>query len=218
MPRQAPLSLLAATLALACGPAIRHDLGAVQQSAITFDDMCNLQEYFDQRVESHAQPLRVMNEQSTETTREERDEQGVLRPVVMGEGTYVLATRTDRVRFHRLLRDEYRRLPPMGFTGPEQQVRVKVSWWQAGGIRRVRAGTDIEVSAEEGSWTLPPHPCVGEFLFGQPAYVMRRCFLESQRARAAGQIPGPCSIRPDEPPPAATDAGVAGAGSDVPAG
>ena len=51
MPRHAPLPILAATLTLACGPTIRRDLGALRQSAITFDDMCQLQEYFDQRIE-----------------------------------------------------------------------------------------------------------------------------------------------------------------------
>jgi hypothetical protein len=221
MPRPAALFAFA-LLALSCGPAIRRDLGGVMQSAITFDDMCHLQEYFDQRLESHARPLRVVNEQSTETTREERDEHGVMRPVVMGEGTYVLATRTDRVRFRRLLREEYRRLPEMTLTRPEQTVRVKVAWWQAGGIRRIRAGEDVELATGDESWTLPPHPCVGEFLFGEPAYVMRRCFQEAQRARSAGQIPGPCSVGPVEAPPADADAAAPADASapaaDAPAG
>lgn len=218
MPRTLLLLPLVAA-AISCGPTVRHDFGGVMQSAITYDDMCHLQDYFDQRVESRARPLRAVNEQSTETTREERDEHGVMRPVVMGEGTYVLATRTDRLRFRRLLRDEYRRLPEMHLTGSEETVRVKVTWWQSGGIRRVRAGEDIEVSAGADAWRLPPHPCVGEFLFGEPAYVMRRCFLEAQRARAAGQIPGACSVAPDGPP---EDAGAAApdaaAAADAPAG
>jgi hypothetical protein len=214
MPR--PSLLLAALVAAsACGPAIRHDLGSVRQSAITFDDMCHLQDYFTQRVESRARPLRAINELSTETSREERDDRGVMRPVVMGEGTYVLATRTDRVRFRRLLRDEYSRLPEMHLTHAEETVLVKVTWWQAGGIRRIRPETPVEVTAGAQTFSLPPHPCIGEFLFGEPAYVMRQCFLEAQRARAAGRIPDACTLAPEAPaddagaPPPAADAAAA---------
>jgi hypothetical protein len=187
-------------LMFSCGPRPRRDLGSIPMSAITYEDMCHLQEYFEQRVQSHAPPLRVVDEQATETSRHEQDEHGVMRPVVVGEGTYVLASRSDRIRFRRLLREEYRRLPEMNLTGPEQTVRVKVGWWQAGGIRRLRPDEDVVISTGDDSWTLPPHPCVGEFLFGEPAYVMRRCIQEAERARAAGQIPSPCSLHPEVSP------------------
>lgn len=209
MPRPA-LLLAVALAAAACGPSIRHDLGNVRQSAITYDDMCHLQDYFNQRIESRARPLRAVNELSTETSREERDDRGVMRPVIIGEGTYVLATRTDRVRFRRLLREEYQRLPDMHITRAEESVEVKVNWWQAGGIRRVRSDSSIEITAGGDSVSLPPHPCVGEFLFGEPAYVMRQCFLEAQRARAEGRIPGACTLTPEVP---AADPGDAGAPS-----
>ncbi len=183
-------------LTASCGPSVRHDLGSVPQSAITFDDMCHLQDYFDQRVDAHAQPLRVVDEMSTETVREERDEHGQMRPVVLGEGTYVIAARSDRVRFRSLLRDEYRRLPhvDIGLTSAEAQVRVRVTWWQSGGIRRVRNDGDVVITRGDETWTLPPQPCVGEFLFGESAYVMRRCFHEADRARARGEIPSECSV------------------------
>jgi hypothetical protein len=192
--RRPSFALVAIALAASCGPAVRHDLGSVPQSAITFDDMCHLQEYFDQRVDAHAPPLRVVDEMSTETSREERDERGQMRPVVVGEGTYLVATRFDRVRFRRMLHSEYRRLPDdMSLTADEAQVRVRVTWWQAGGIRRIRNDGNVVISRGERSWTLPPHPCVGEFLFGERAYVMRRCFLEADRVRARGEIPAECA-------------------------
>lgn len=185
---------LTALALLSCGPSIKRDLGSVRQSAITYDDMCHLQSYFTQRATAHAPPFRAENETSTETTREERDERGQLRPVTVGEGTYVLEQRTDRVRFRRMLRDEYSRLPDMGITAPEARVAVRVNWWQAGGLRRVRNDGLVTITVGEQTWQLPPHPCVGEFLFGEPGYVMRQCFLESEHARAAGQIPGACSL------------------------
>lgn len=195
-----PLALCAlAVLAASCGPAVRHDLGGVPQSAITFDDMCHLQDFFDQRVGAHAAPFRVVDELSTETSRVEADERGQMRPVVLGEGTYLITTRSDRVRFRRLLRDEYRRLPDeMGLTGAEAQVRVRVTWWQAGGIQRIRNDGNVVITRGDETWTLPPHPCVGEFLFGERAYVMRRCFLEADRARTRGEIPAECSLSTSE--------------------
>ena len=190
--RRTPLALfMLSVLGVSCGPAVRHDLGSVPQSAITFDDMCHLQDYFDQRVDTHAPPLRVVDELSTETSRVAPDEHGQMRAVVIGEGTYLLRSHSDRVRFRRLLRDEYRRLPDgMELAAPESQVRVRVTWWQAGGIRRVRNDGDVVVMRGDESWTFPPQPCVGEFLFGESAYVMRRCFLEADRARSRGEIPG----------------------------
>lgn len=207
-PPLASVPLLVLGLVAGCGPAVRHDLGSVPQSAITFDDMCRLQDYFDQRVAAHAPPFRAIDEQSTETTREERDEHGRMRPVVMGEGTYVIASRSDRVRFRRLLRDEYSRLPDdLGLTGAEARVRVRVTWWQAGGIRRVRNDGLVEITRGDRAVQLPPHPCVGEFLFGESAYVMRRCFLEADRARARGEIPASCTPMPDDEP-ASADGGA----------
>ncbi len=211
-----PLLALSSLLVLtaSCGPSVRHDLGSVPQSAITFDDMCHLQDYFDQRVDAHAQPLRVVDEMSTETSRVERDERGQMRPVVNGEGTYLITTRSDRVRFRRLLRDEYRRLPEdMGLTSAEAQVRVRVTWWQAGGIRRVRNDGNVVITRGDETWTLPPQPCVGEFLFGESAYVMRRCFHEADRARARGEIPSECSVTIPSDASTPSDAAV----SDAPA-
>ncbi len=196
MRRPWSVSLLALTAALsACGPSVRRDLGSVQQSAITFDDMCHLQDYFDQRVASHAPALRAFDELSTETTREARDEHGRMRPIVLGEGTYVVSQRSDRLRLHRLLREEYSRVPTdLGLTAVEAQVRVRVNWWQAGGIRRVRNDGPVVITHGEHTATLPPHPCVGEFLFGERAYEMRRCFVEADRARARGEIPPECHV------------------------
>lgn len=206
--RSLPLGL--ALLTLSCGPGIKHnDLLSIEQRRITYDDMCHLQDYFDQRTSGHLPSFRVVNEMSTETSRVEADEHGAMRPLVLGEGTYVIAARSDRVRFRQLLREEYRRVPDMAMTGPEARVQVKVTWWQAGGIRRVRNEGEIEVSVDGREFNFPPHPCVGEFLFGSEAYAMRRRFMESERIRARGGIPtellpADASALPTEPEAAAS--------------
>jgi hypothetical protein len=187
--RTRPLAVALITLS-ACGPAVIRDLMEIPQQRVTYDDMCGLQGHFDQRAQGRAAPYRVLNETSNETTREEPDQNGQMRRVVLGEGTYVVAARTDRRRFRSLLRDEYRRLPHVVIGGDEGEVRVRVGWWQSGSIRRVRPDVDIELTAANGNTvTLPPHPCVGEFLFGDESYAMRRNIMAAESARARGEIP-----------------------------
>ena len=70
---------------LSCGPTSRRELANIPQRQITFDDMCQLQSYFDQRSPTHPQPFRTHNEESVETENSEPDEHGHMRRVQMGE-------------------------------------------------------------------------------------------------------------------------------------
>ncbi len=122
------------------------------------------------------------------------------------------------MRFRRLLRDEYSRLPDdLGLTGAEAQVRVRLNWWQSGGIRRARNDAPVVITRGDQTIQLPPHPCVGEFLFGESAYVMRRCFIDADRARARGEIPVACT-GPSDDEPAADGGAPASPDASAPAG
>lgn len=207
-PLRPPVALLC-VLALGCGPTIRRTLATNDQRHITYEDLCHLQSWYDQRNASNAPPFRVVDEQSTETAEREPDENGRLRRVELGEGTYLIASREDRLRFNQLLRSEYSNLPSMAITGPEGSVRVHVSFWQTGTIRRIRPDVDVTVEANGSRHELPSHPCVGEFLFGAQAYAMRRNVIEAERARARGEIPA--AYLGDASVEAAADAAVADA-------
>jgi len=115
-PLRPPVALLC-VLALGCGPTIRHTLATSDQRHITYEDLCHLQSWYDHRTASNAPPFRVVDEQSTETAQREPDESGRLRHVELGEGTYLIASREDRLRFNQLLRSEYDNLPSMAITG-----------------------------------------------------------------------------------------------------
>jgi len=176
-------------LTLGCGPTVRRTLPTSDQRHITYEDLCHLQSWYDQRTLNRAPPFRVVNEQSTETTDRAPDERGRLRHVAFGEGTYLVASQDDRARFDRLLRDEYADLPPLNLVGPETRVRVRVGFWQTGSIRRIRPDVEVRLEVDGATTELPSHPCVGEFLFGAQAYAMRHNVLGAERARARGEIP-----------------------------
>lgn len=183
------LGLLSFCVVCGCGPSLRRDLASMPQRQITYDDLCRLQDHFNQREAGGLGPYRSVSEQSTETSETEPDETGRLRQRLVGEGTYVIATRTDRQRFAQLLREEYQRLPRLRMGGSENEVRVTLGWWGSGSMRRTRPDTDIVVVVGEQRVELPPSPCVGEFLFGQRAYAMRRNVLSAERDRAVGALP-----------------------------
>jgi hypothetical protein len=174
---------------LGCGPSIRHALPTHDQRHITYEDLCHLQVWYDQRAAALAPAFRVMSEQSTETADRAPDENGHLRHVVLGEGTYLVASREDRIRFDRLLHDEYSDLPPLALTAAEGNVNVHVSFWQTGSIRRIRPDVEVTLEFDAHTYQLPSHPCVGEFLFGTQAYAMRHNVISAESARARGEIP-----------------------------
>jgi hypothetical protein len=199
-----PWTALLCACALGCGPTIRHALPTTDQRHITYEDLCHLQGWYDQRNVANAPAFRVIDEQSTETADRAPDENGRLRRVALGEGTYLIASREDRVRFDRLLRDEYADLPPLSIAAPEGNVRVHVSFWQTGTIRRIRPDVAVTLQVDGASHELPSHPCVGEFLFGAQAYAMRRNVMSAESDRARGQIPSAYSG--DAGAPTAADA------------
>lgn len=188
-PTRALAAVAVLALAASCGPTVRRDLTAMPQRQITYDDMCRLQAHFDQRAAAHAAPYRVIDEQSLETSRQAEDERGQMRPVVVGEGTYVIRDRTDRLALRRLLRQEYDRLPDLRALGREGEVRLHVHWWRSGTIRRLIPEEEIALLVNGESHELPHNPCVGEFLFGDEAYAMRRNVMSAERARAHGELP-----------------------------
>jgi hypothetical protein len=213
---------LASLLLGSCGPASRRDLASIPQRQITFDDMCHLQDYFDQRNASHARPgFRSVEESSNETAETEPDENGHMRRAVIGEGTYIVSDRRARRRLRQLLDEEFDRLPPFLIVGPGIEVRIHVGWWASGQMRRLRPDRTIVLSNGPQTAELPFNPCVGEFLFGAPVYALRRSFLDADAARARGEIPATssASLPPVEQPMeqvTAADAGVDGDASSSP--
>lgn len=173
----------------ACGPTSRRDAD-VPARAVTYDDACGLQAYFDERREAKLAPPAVVDESIAS------DEKGV----TAGIGTYVLKDPMVRRRFAKLLRDEYKGIEPQvvgAVESSEGEVKVRVHWWDAGATRRLRVGKEIVVYTKAGSTELPPNPCVADLLFGAKIYEMRHRYVTGELNRA---IEG----SPDEAAPAAS--------------
>ena len=151
-----PLLLLAA-----CSPSLRQaeSFTPKRVNEVVFDDTCRLQGYFD----GNPSLPRPQSETSVSGSRD---------GATVGRVTFHIAQGGGRSALRRLLARHYRRLPPL-----QGEMRVTVRFYASGGSRQmpIGAGSQLEVGGKEVS--LPYHPCLGFFFFGQEHYAMRRRLL-----------------------------------------
>lgn len=154
---------------------------------MTFDDLCKLQEYFDERrTNMLAAPKPLDEVQSTS-----------VKGLTIGEGTYRLDDALVRKRFARLLREEYNGVDPkivQAVASSEGNVTVRVRWWDAGKVRRLRVEDDIVLTTTLGIVELPANMCVSDLLFGDQIYEMRARYLRNEVDMATGKTPPPMPI------------------------
>jgi hypothetical protein len=198
-PVAAALILLPLLPLIACGPSSKRDAD-VPARAVTYDDACGLQDYFDERRASNL-PAPSAADESVAI-----DEKGL----TAGVGTYVLADAMARRRFGKILRDEYKGIEPQIVAAVEAsagEVKVRVKWWDAGATRRLRVGQEIIVITKAGTTELPPNPCVADMLFGAKIYDMRYRYIHGETDRAAQPEGTPAgtaaTTAPSAPPPPA---------------
>jgi hypothetical protein len=161
--------LAAALPALAgCGIGVARDLSAQSPSAVVYDDTCKLQDYFDAMSTGPllAPPLEVAGQ--------DLERADSTKPA---GGKTKLAFRTDfqLKNLRRVLRENWKRLPPEVLTARE--LFIEVRWSQRAGVRRVVTTQDAELSTKDKSWSLPYHVCLSDFLFGSALYRTRREML-----------------------------------------
>jgi hypothetical protein len=163
-----PLFLLltaSAVGAVACGIAIQRDLSAIPPGQIGFDDMCSLQDYFDSLEAKVAKPPAVVSSLDLEGGDGQKTIRGGKAKLVF-EGDFLLK------HLRRVLKENWRRLPEELDAAPK--VEIEVRWVEKAGIKRVTTDQDSELFIGGDSWPLPYHPCLSEFLYGEPLYKQRR--------------------------------------------
>jgi len=182
-------------IALGCGARSKRDM-SMPPREVTYNDACSLQEYFDQRIAAGLPSPAAADEMLATNAKGQ----------TVGEGSYVLKDPLARRRFARLLREEYSGIDTKVVkaveTG-EARVTVKVKWWDAGPIKRLRPNDEVVVESSAGETELPPNLCVSDMLFGDKVYAMRARYLRNEVDLATGKTPAEA---PSEVPPAASTA------------
>ena len=104
-----------------------------------------------------------------------------------------------RTRFAQMLREEYKGvdsewLREVSLAAGDLLLRLR--WWDAGGIRRLRPDAPIIVETKRMTFELPFNPCVGDLVFGANVYAMRARFIRNE----VNLVTGKPLVAPPEPP------------------
>jgi hypothetical protein len=163
------ISLLAtgALAIAACSIAIKQDrnFSAIPPGQIGFDDMCQLQDYFDSLEAKVAKPPQVVSSLDLEGGDGVKTVRGGKAKLAF-EGEFLLK------HVKRVLTDNWQKLPEE--LGPAQKVELEVRWVEKASVKRVVTDQESELIIGGDTWALPYHPCLSEFLYGEPLYKQRR--------------------------------------------
>lgn len=142
-----------------CGPALKQgdEFTRERVRGIMFDDGCQLQTYFDEGAPTYHQETDV-----------NVSAQGHRRA---GIATYRLENRRQVRAFNDLTQRLYKRVPPL----PEgKTVRVTIHYQVTGKRRTMPINAETTIALGKQQTTLPYHPCLGAYFFGQQHYEIRR--------------------------------------------
>jgi hypothetical protein len=163
------VGVVSSVSALACGIAVKRDLSTVNQGQVGYDDMCNLQEYFDSIEAGTAkEPVTASSidlEGGGDGQRKARG--GQVRLVF--EGDFLVANA------RRVLEDNFRRLPKE--VGDADKIELEAKWAERAGVKRLVTNEDATLIVGDRNFDLPYHVCLSELLFGAPLYRQRQVEL-----------------------------------------
>lgn len=142
-----------------CGPALKQgdEFTRERVREIMFDDVCQLQTYFDEGAPAYHQETDV-NVSAPGHRR-------------AGIATYRLDGSRQIRAFNELVQHLYKRVPKL----PEDKtVRVTVHYQVSGDRRTMPITAKSTIAVDKEETTLPYHPCLGAYFFGQYHYEIRR--------------------------------------------
>ena len=157
--------MLATFVAAACGIGIRRDLSSVPVGRVGYNDLCGLQDYFDTLEATPRKGPKLILSVGAEGHG----------PTIGGRDEWSFQTRYAVRRLRAVLRRNWDNLPPELLRA--HRIGIEVEWVDRAGIRRVVTGKDASISAAGDRWSLPPHPCLSELLYGAAIYRERRATL-----------------------------------------
>lgn len=157
----------AGAFAAGCSIGVLRDLHGTTPSQVVFDDACGVQDYYDTIALRKAAPPTI------EVTSEMESREG--KRVRGGHARYAFQTEYQLKMVRKILTENYSRVPEEALS--ERPVKLEVFWSEKAGVKRVVTDRDAELIAGNGHWSLPPHQCLSELLFGEELYRTRRTLL-----------------------------------------
>jgi hypothetical protein len=158
-------SVVSSSAAVACGIAVKRDLSTVSPGQVGYDDMCNLQDYFDAIEAGAAKEPAVASALDLEGGDGQKTVRGGKVRLVY-EGDFLLDNAI------RILTTNWRRLPPTLETA--DKIEIEGRWAERAGVRRLVTDEDAELIIDGHSSSLPYHVCLSDFMFGGALYRQRQ--------------------------------------------
>lgn len=146
--------------ACATGPKLKTEetFDPARVRAIVYDDICELQGYFD----DGPAPLKISNETRVEGRKDGR---------LIGTMTVEVRDRSQLADLVAMLGRLYARLPDLS---EATTLQVRIPYYADDGRRAIPIGAEPVLLLADKEVTLPYHPCIGAFFFGAEAYAARR--------------------------------------------
>ncbi len=151
----------------ACGVTVKRDISATKPGVVVFDDMCELQSYFDALHDSTIAPPREVFGQDLSS-----DDKG---RAVGGRTRMRFDTEFQLHHFRKLLTTNWGGLPEE--VQKASALELEVRWSEKAGVKRVVTTEAAVLGADAKSFDLPYHVCLSDFLFGEELYRTRRTVL-----------------------------------------
>ena len=190
-----------ATQALGCaGPAVKRDLSAIPVGQVGFDDLCGLQEYFDEIALKMVAPPDLVDGADIEQVSRSATARG-------GRARYAFQTPVQLATVRRVLDQNWKNLPAK--LNSARRIDLAVNWSERAGLQRVANDSKPELFVEGVATPLPYHVCLSELLFGEPLYRQRRTLLGLPPTPPPASPP--LALPPPPSPIPAPDAGAAAA-------
>jgi hypothetical protein len=162
------LGLFAAVGTTGCGITVARDLSATKPGEVVFDDMCGLQEYFDDLRDSTIAPPREVAAQEMASAENGK--------AVGGKTRFRFETEFQLHHLRKMLATNWGSLPKE--VENASSLDVEVRWSEKAGVKRVVTDETATLGVGQMNHTLPYHVCLSDLLFGEDLYRTRRTVLE----------------------------------------
>jgi hypothetical protein len=170
------------------GITLSRDLSKIPAGQVGFDDMCNLQGYFDSLEAGVSKEPAVASSLDLEGGDGDKTIRGgKVRLVFQGE--FLLSAA------RRVLEENWRRLPESLAT--TDKIEIEARWAERAGVKRLVTNEDAQLIVDGRPYYLPYQVCMSEFLFGAPLYKQRQVMLGLPEPR----ISKPLDLALDAGPP-----------------